>query len=121
MRALVVDDSGVIRSILIRALKELGVDDLVEAADGREAIKLLDGGHFDIIVTDWNMPHNNGLDVIKAARAAGYECPIIMQTTESEKSYVMQAIAAGVNDYILKPFNKDQLVQKMERHVRAMA
>ncbi|MEM1228422.1 MAG: response regulator [Planctomycetota bacterium] len=121
MRALIADDSGVIRCVVSRALTELGFAEVLAAVDGREAIAALDGRAFDIIITDWNMPNHSGLDVIKAARTAGYQCPIVMQTTESEKAYVMQAIAAGVNDYILKPFNKEQLIEKLEKHVRAIA
>ena len=117
MRALVADDSGVIRSIVKRAFSELGFDEIDEAHDGRDAIIFVQKQSYDLIVTDWNMPFHTGLDVIKAARAAGHKCPIIMQTTESDKSNVMQAIAAGVNDYVLKPFNKDTLLSKLERHV----
>lgn len=118
MRALVADDSGVIRSIVKRALSELGFDEIDEAADGRDAILFMEKQSYDLIITDWNMPFHTGLDVIKAARAGGHKCPIVMQTTESDKSYVMEAIVAGVNDYVLKPFNKDTLVEKLERHVK---
>lgn len=120
MRALVADDSGVIRSIANRALSELGFDEIDEASDGRDAILFVENQTYDLIITDWNMPFHSGLDVIKASRAAGQKCPIVMQTTESDRSYVMQAILAGVNDYVLKPFNKDTLVEKLERHVSSM-
>ena len=117
MIALIADDSGVIRSVVKRALANLGVEVLHEAADGREAILFLLETSYDVIVTDWNMPFNTGLDVIKAARAAGQKCPIIMQTTEADRSKVMLAIAAGVNDYILKPFTREDIQLKLERHV----
>lgn len=120
MRALVADDSGVIRAIVKRALADLGITDVMEAPDGKVAIEIIGHCSFQLIVTDWNMPFNTGLDVIKAARAAGQTCPIIMQTTESDKSNVMQAIAAGVNDYVLKPFNKEQMRDKLEKHVMAV-
>jgi two-component system chemotaxis response regulator CheY len=119
MLALIADDSGVIRSVVKRAFAELGVEEIDEAIDGRQAIEMVEDRPYDLIVTDWNMPFNTGLDVIKAARAAGQTCPIVMQTTESDRSKVMSAIAAGVNDYILKPFNKEDIREKLERHVAA--
>lgn len=117
LRALIADDSGVIRSIAKRALTELGFEVIHEAVDGKDGIEMVNRFTYDMIVTDWNMPHFTGLDVIKAARAAGQTCPIVMQTTEPDKAKVMEAIAAGVNDYVLKPFNKEQLFQKLEKHV----
>ncbi len=117
MIALIADDSGVIRTVIKRALNLLGVKETHEAVDGREAIQMIEETAYDLIVTDWNMPHKSGLDVIKAARAAGFVCPIIMQTTDSDRSKVMFAIAAGVNDYILKPFDTDEIQFKLERHV----
>ncbi len=117
MIALIADDSGVIRTVIKRALNLLGVTETHEAADGRQAIQMIEETSYDLIVTDWNMPHKSGLDVIKAARAAGFACPIIMQTTDSDRSKVMFAIAAGVNDYILKPFDSDEMKFKLERHV----
>lgn len=119
MLALVADDSGVIRSVVKRALSQLGVEVIHEAVDGLEAIKCVEVTLYDIIVTDWNMPHSSGLEVIKAARAAGQKCPIVMQTTEADRSKVMLAIAAGVNDYVLKPFNREDIQFKLERHVAA--
>lgn len=117
MRALIADDSGVIRSVAIRALADLGFEEVHEAVDGKDGIEMVESFTYDMIVTDWNMPFFSGLDVIKAARAAGQTCAIVMQTTEADKSNVMQAIAAGVNDYILKPFNKEQLSKKLEKHL----
>ena len=119
MLALIADDSGVIRSVMKRAFVELGIETIDEATDGREAIFRVENDRYDLIVTDWNMPFNSGLDVIKAAREAGQTCPIIMQTAEADRSKVMHAIAAGVSDYILKPFTKDEIRQKLERHVAA--
>lgn len=120
MYALVADDSGLIRSVAKRALGTLGFDKIDEAPDGQFAIDLLEKRRYDLVLTDWNMPHKTGLDVIKFARTHGHTCPIIMQTTEADKSYVMQAIAAGVSDYVLKPFNKEELVQKLERHIASI-
>ncbi len=117
MRVLVADDSGVIRCVIKRALYELGVDDIDEAADGSEGICLIKNERYDLIITDWNMPHHSGIELVKAARAQGLSCPIIMQTTESQKPLVLQAIAAGVNDYVLKPFTKEYMIERLERFV----
>jgi len=116
MKVLLVDDSGVMRKIIARGLNSLWVDEVVEAADGVEALaKFGDGEGFDLIVTDWNMPNMNGLELIQAVRGAGHKTPIMMITTESEKSQVLLAIRAGVNDYLVKPFDQETLQIKLER------
>lgn len=117
MKVLVADDSGVVRCVIKRALFELGVDEIDEAANGSEGICLIKHETYDLIVTDWNMPPLSGLDLVKAARAEGQSCPIVMQTTEAQKPQVLLAIAAGVNDYILKPFTKEVMLQRLERFV----
>jgi len=116
MKVLLVDDSGVMRKIIARGLNSLWVDEVVEAADGVEALeKFGDGVGFDLILTDWNMPNMNGLELIQSIRGAGHKHPIMMITTESEKSQVLLAIQAGVNDYLVKPFDQDMLQMKLER------
>ncbi|MFO0941348.1 MAG: response regulator [Pirellulales bacterium] len=115
MKALVADDSGVVRCVIKRALNELGVDDIDEAANGSEGVCLIKHEKYDLIVTDWNMPPLSGLDLVRAVRAEGQNCPIVMQTTEASKPQVLLAIAAGVNDYIIKPFAKEAMIQRLER------
>ncbi len=116
MKVLLVDDSGVMRKIIARGLNSLWVDEVVEAADGVEALsKFGDGDGFDMILTDWNMPNMNGLEFVKAVRNDGHKLPIMMITTETEKSQVLLAIQAGVNDYLVKPFDQDTLQKKLER------
>lgn len=116
MKVLLVDDSGVMRKIIARGLSSLWVDEVIEAADGVEALeKFGDGSSIDLVLTDWNMPNMNGLELIKAIRGAGHKVPIMMITTESEKSQVLTAIQAGVNDYLVKPFDQDMLQMKLER------
>jgi len=116
MKVLLVDDSGVMRKIIARGLNSLWVDEVVEAADGVEALKAFgDGSGFDLILTDWNMPNMSGLELIQAIRGAGHKLPIMMVTTESEKSQVLLAIQAGVNDYLVKPFDQEMLQMKLER------
>ena len=121
MQGLIADDSGVICTVVNRAFQDLGIQTVHQARDGIDALKFLAANDYDIIVTDWNMPGATGLDVTKRARENGTKCPIIMQTTESEKCFVMQAIAAGVNDYVLKPFTKDEILEKIEMHLGANA
>lgn len=116
MRVLLVDDSGVMRKIIARGLNSLWVDEVIEAADGVEALaKFGDGSEFDLVLTDWNMPNMNGLELIQSIRRAGHKIPIMMITTESEKSQVLLAIQAGVNDYLVKPFDQEMLQMKLER------
>lgn len=116
MRVLLAEDSGVMRKIIARALASLWIDDVVEAVDGQEAIeKFGNGDGFDLVLTDWNMPRVSGLELVETIRAAGHKTPIMMITTESEKSQVIRAIQAGVNDYMVKPFDQDMLQMKLQR------
>jgi two-component system, chemotaxis family, chemotaxis protein CheY len=117
LRVLVVDDSTVMRRIIIRSLNAVGVTDIEEAADGERAIQAFGESSFNLVLTDWNMPRTSGLDVVKAIRATGSEIPIIMVTTEAERARVQDAIAAGVTDYLAKPFEADKLRQKLARYV----
>jgi two-component system chemotaxis response regulator CheY len=114
-KVLVADDSSTMRKIILRSLSAVGVENVVEAADGDEAVDLFGKGTFDMVLTDWNMPGKNGLDVIKDIRKTNTEVPIIMVTTEAEKSRVVEAIQAGVSDYLVKPFTADTLREKLEK------
>ena len=119
MKVLVADDSGVMRKIIIRALNGCGVNDIVEAGDGAEAISKFSKEPVDLVMTDWNMPNKTGLEVVQEIRATGSKVPILMITTEAEVSRVKEAIAAGVNDYLAKPFENDLLRQKIDKFVVA--
>lgn len=115
MRVLVADDSSTMRKIIIRSLQAVGVNDAVEANDGQEAIDMFAKGGIDLILTDWNMPGKTGLDVVREIRTSNTNVPIIMITTEAEKRRVVEAIQAGVTDYLLKPFQADNLREKLSR------
>jgi two-component system chemotaxis response regulator CheY len=104
------------RKIILRSLNAVGVNDIVEAADGEEAIDLFSKGEFDLVLTDWNMPGKSGLEVIQTIRQSNKDVPILMVTTEAEKSRVLEAIQAGVSDYLVKPFTADTLREKLEKH-----
>ncbi|MHB8899465.1 MAG: response regulator [Thermoguttaceae bacterium] len=115
-RVLVADDSSTMRKIILRSLQAVGVTDATEAADGTEAVALFKPGEYQMVLTDWNMPGKTGLEVIQEIRAQDANVPIIMITTEAEKGRVMQAIQAGVSDYLVKPFTADTLREKLEKH-----
>lgn len=118
MRILIVDDSSTMRRIIGNVVMQLGFakDDFDEAEDGVKAWKLLCESHYDVILTDWNMPNMNGLDLVKKTRAEGahQKTPIIMITTEGGKGEVITALKAGVNNYIVKPFNAEVLKEKLD-------
>jgi two-component system, chemotaxis family, chemotaxis protein CheY len=118
MKVLVVDDSGVMRKIIIRSLNALSVTDTAEAGNGVEGLeKYAAAGPFDLVITDWNMPEMNGLQFVQTLRSQGATLPILMVTTESEKASVLQAIQAGVTDYLVKPFETEQLQDKLDKYV----
>ena len=117
MRLLVVDDSSTMRRIIRNTLERLGHTDVVEAEHGVEAWeKLSVDESIKVVITDWNMPEMNGLDLVKKIRAEKkYEdMPIIMVTTEGGKAEVITALKAGVNNYIVKPFTPQVLKKKLE-------
>jgi two-component system chemotaxis response regulator CheY len=117
MRILIVDDSSTMRRIIGNVVMQLGVtkDNFEEAEDGVEAWKLLESSQFDVILTDWNMPNMNGLELVKKIRGGGnhQKTPVIMITTEGGKGEVITALKAGVNNYIVKPFGADVLKEKL--------
>lgn len=115
MRVLLADDSGTMRTIIRRSLESLGVSGVVEAADGIQALDVFKGGGFDLVLTDWNMPGKTGVELARDIRTLDKKTPIVMITTEAEKARVLEAIQAGVSDYLVKPFTTDVLKQKLER------
>ncbi|MFW6114147.1 MAG: response regulator [bacterium] len=117
INVLIADDSGTMRKIIIRSLNAVGITSVTEACDGEQAIGLFKPDTFDLVLTDWNMPKKSGLDVIKAIRTQDTKVATVMITTESEKARVIEAIQAGVTDYLVKPFTPDQLKEKLEKHV----
>jgi len=119
MKVLVADDSGVMRKIIIRGLAALGVTEIVEAGDGNEAIKHFSEQSFDLVLTDWNMPGKTGIEVLKEIRASGATIPVVLITTETEKRRVMDAIQAGVSEYVVKPFDAATLQAKIGKFIDA--
>ncbi|MFP4458838.1 MAG: response regulator [Candidatus Zixiibacteriota bacterium] len=114
MKVLVVDDSVVMRRIMINALSQASIDDVEQAADGAEGVNKVGDGAYDLVLMDWNMPNLLGIDAVKKIRENGHTVPIIMVTTEAEKSRVVEALKAGANNYIIKPFQPKVLISKIQ-------
>ena len=116
MHALVVEDSGTIRLILTAYLKKLGFDVTV-AVNGRDGLNQLHGmAKADVVLVDWNMPEMDGITFVRAVRAEGTysELPLMMVTTNSERENVSEALEAGANEYLMKPFTGDMIREKLE-------
>lgn len=113
MKIFLIDDSKTMRNIQKNALATLGHKDIAEAGNGKEALDTIEAFQPDLILCDWNMPVMDGITFVKTYRAQGKKTPIIMVTTEAEKSRVVEAIKAGVNNYVVKPFTPESLSQKV--------
>lgn len=114
MRALIVDDSRYVRGYLRGLLQERGID-CEEAGDGQEGMDLLrTGSKFDLAFVDWNMPVMNGLEMLKRLREGNYgDLKTVMVTTEGEKDNILRALAAGADEYLMKPFDREALSEKL--------
>jgi len=117
MKALVVDDSNVMRRILTGALGRANITDVDHAADGAIAVDAVANADYDIVLMDWNMPNMLGIDAVRAIRESGKTMPIIMVTTEAEKERVVDALRAGANNYIIKPFEPAAIVSKIQEAI----
>lgn len=119
MKILVVDDFSTMRRIIKNLLRDLGFNNTSEADDGLTALPMLKSGRFDLLVTDWNMPGMQGIDLLKAVRADDDETlkniPVLMVTAEQKKEQIVEAAQAGVNGYIVKPFTALILKEKLEK------
>ena len=113
MKIMLVDDSRTIRNIQKNVLRQLGHEDILEASDGVEAMKLLAQTRPDLVLVDWNMPNMDGITLIRKIRETDKALPLIMCTTEAEKSRVLEAVKAGVNNYVVKPFTAETLSEKI--------
>ncbi len=117
IRALIVDDSSVMRKIVERALRQAGLDSLVvhEAGSGTEGLDLLKAKKVDLILSDINMPSMDGLEFLRQIRAQNLApgVPVVMITTESSEDHVKQAILAGAQGYIRKPFTAEQVKERV--------
>jgi len=116
MQALVIDDSRAMRLILSRMLRELGLD-VVEAADGRQALTRIEEGLAPaLMLIDWNMPEMTGIEFVAAVRKPPFNSTarLVMVTTETEVVQVLRALEAGADEYVMKPFTKDAIFEKLQ-------
>lgn len=115
MKILVVDDFSTMRRIIKNLLADLGFTNVAEADDGTTGLQALQADRYDFLVTDWNMPGMAGLDLLKAVRADEKmkEMPVLMVTAEAKRDQIIEAVQAGVNGYIVKPFNATTLKEKI--------
>jgi two-component system, chemotaxis family, chemotaxis protein CheY len=121
MRFLIVDDSSTMRRIIINTLNKLGHTECHEAANGREGVERLAAFPVDMVITDWNMPEMSGIDFIKAVRANDVtrKLPVLMVTTNAAEDDIKEALRAGVNNYVVKPFTPDTIREKIEAATKA--
>ena len=117
MSILVVDDFPTMRRIVRSLLKELGFTNVDEAEDGQEALGKLRSGNFEFVISDWNMPNLDGLDMLKQIRAdlTLKATPVLMITAEAKKENIIAAAQAGANGYIVKPFTAATLEEKLNK------
>ncbi|MBY0475530.1 MAG: chemotaxis response regulator CheY [Nitrosomonas sp.] len=117
MKILVVDDFSTMRRIIRNLLKELGFVNVDEAEDGASALRKLQDGNFDFIVSDWNMPNMDGLTMLQNVRAnsALKDIPVLMVTAEAKKENIVAAAQAGASGYIVKPFTAVVLEEKLNK------
>ena len=117
MKILVVDDFSTMRRIIKNLLGELGFSNISEADDGKTALPILQNGNFNFLITDWNMPGMQGIDLLKAIREDEklQKLPVLMVTAESKRDQIVEAAQAGVNGYIVKPFTAVTLKEKIEK------
>ncbi|MCP3674659.1 MAG: chemotaxis protein CheY [Gammaproteobacteria bacterium] len=117
MKILVVDDFSTMRRIIKNLLHDLGFTNTSEADDGQTALPMLQQGNFDFLVTDWNMPGMEGIELLKRVRADENlkSLPVLLVTAEAKKEQIVEAAQAGVNGYIVKPFTSGTLKEKIEK------
>ncbi len=117
MRFLVVDDFSTMRRIVRNLLKELGYTNVDEAEDGVVALQKLQGGDFEFVVTDWNMPNMDGLTLLQTIRSTPTlkHLPVLMITAEAKKENIIAAAQAGASGYIVKPFTSATLAEKLQK------
>jgi two-component system chemotaxis response regulator CheY len=117
MRVLVVDDFPTMRRIVKTLLRQLGYTNVIEAEDGQAGLAKLRNEKIDLVLLDWNMPKMTGLELLKAIRAddALHHIPVVMITAEGRKEDVLEAVKAGVNNFVVKPFTAETLEEKLAK------
>ncbi|HKP98362.1 MAG TPA: response regulator [Fibrobacteria bacterium] len=123
MKILIADDSGTMRSVQRKILSDLGLKDVVDVADGALALKAAAVAKFDLILLDWNMPNLSGFEALKALKAnpATKSIPVIMITSEADKSHILDAVRLGAANYVIKPFTPAVLKEKLALYLPLQA
>lgn len=117
MKVLVVDDFATMRKIIKNVLKQINIENVLEAENGKHALSLLQNDPVDLIISDWIMPEMTGIEFLKACKADDNikKIPFIMVTAEAQKDNIMEAIKSGVDNYIVKPFTPDKLREAIDK------
>ncbi len=117
LKVLVVDDMSTMRRIVKTVLKQIGYSDIAEAENGQDALTKLKVGGFGLVVSDWNMPVMPGIELLRNVRADAdlKALPFLMVTAEAQKENIIEAVQAGVSNYVVKPFTADALQEKLEK------
>ncbi len=117
IKVLIVDDFATMRRILKNILKQIGFKNILEADDGTTALDVLDKQPVDLIISDWNMPKMTGLELLKSVRANDRykKTPFLMVTAEAQKQNVIEAVQAGVSNYVVKPFTAEAISEKLTK------
>jgi two-component system, chemotaxis family, chemotaxis protein CheY len=120
MKILLADDDNLMRTLVNVSLGSAKGVEIVEAVDGDQAWHLLSRQQFDAVVLDWHMPGKSGLELVQAVRAQGSNVPIVMITGESNRERVVEAIQAGISEYVIKPFDFKLLLSKLAKHCKGL-
>lgn len=117
MKILVVDDMVTMRRIVKNVLKQLGFSNIDEAENGQDGLQKLKASKYDFVVSDWNMPVMTGIDMLRAIRADEQlkAIPVLMVTAEAQQKNLVEAVQAGVSNYIVKPFTADTMQEKLAK------
>ncbi len=117
IKVLVVDDMSTMRRIVKNVLRQIGFSDIIEAENGQDALTKLKAGGFGLVVSDWNMPVMQGIELLRAVRADAElkAIPFLMVTAEAQKENLIEAVQAGVSNYVVKPFTAEILQGKLEK------
>lgn len=117
MKVLIVDDFATMRRILKNILKQVGLKNISEAENGKEALKELKKEKFDLVLCDWNMPEMPGIELLNQVRSDSdlKDIPFVMVTAEAKKENIIEAVKAGVSSYIVKPFTAETVSEKLQK------
>lgn len=117
MKILIVDDFSTMRRIIKNTLRQIGFSNVVEADDGKRAVTILDTDKIDLIISDWNMAEMTGIELLRHVRGSDIykDTPFLMVTAEAQQQNIIEAVQAGVSNYVVKPFTADVIQEKIQQ------